>query len=403
VINLKKVVALLLALALVVVIIVSCKPAPAEKEVIKIGHLGLLSGAGAVAGRPILDGALLAVNEINEQGGVLGRKLVLISRDDGGRPEESVRLARELILKEGAQFIQGPFTDACNMAVSQVGKDLKTIILPYVAKTQRLLAPENFHPYIFQPSSNTIYEAGVPALYIAKHKEWKTIYAISPDYEYGRMQTGSFVDWIGKLRPDMQVEQAWPALFETDYTPYITKITASEPDVLFVVQWGGDFIALMKQAAEFKVFDKVKFVATVGENGSNEAAIALGKDYPEDVYADAMDLCYWPDTPEHKTYIEALKNLTGDPYPAGNSIQGYIGIQLLAAAIKKAGTTDTDSVIKALEGLTIDTPLGAMTMGNDHQLQRGEIFGFTKWTSDYPFVVLDQPELVSFNEVVQQR
>ena len=399
--NFKKLVALLVVIALVITA-ATCAPAPAEKEYIKIGHLGLLSGAGAVAGRPILDGALLAVNEINEQGGVLGRKLVLISRDDGGRPEESVRMARELVLREGAQFIQGPFTDACNMSVSQVGKELKTIVFPYVAKTHRLLAPENFHPYIFQPSTNTIYEAGVAALYIAQHKEWKTIYAISPDYEYGRMQTGSFVDWISKLRPDMQIEQAWPPLFETDYTPYITKIVESAPDVLFVVQWGGDFIALMKQAAEFKVFDKVKFVATVGENGSNEAAIALGKDYPESVYANAMDLCYWPDTPEHKAYIEALRNLTGDPYPAGNSIQGYIGIQLLAAAIEKAGTTETEAVIKALEGLTIDTPLGAMTMGKDHQLQRGQIFGFTKWTPDYPFVVLDQPELVPFDEVVKQ-
>lgn len=401
-VNLKKIVALLVSVTLVVTF-AACQPKPVEKGVIKIGHLGLLSGAGAVAGRPILDGALLAVNEINEQGGVLGKNLVLISRDDAGRPEESVRMARELILKEGAQFIQGPFTDASNMAVSQVGKELKTIILPYVAKTHRLLAPENFHPYIFQPSSNTIYEAGVPALYIAKHNEWKTIYTIAPDYEYGRMQTGSFVDWINKLRPDMQIEQAWPALFETDYTPYITKIAKSAPDVLFVVQWGGDFIAVMKQAAEFKVFDKVKFVATVGENGSNEAAIALGKSYPEGVYANAMDLAYWPDTPEHKAYIEALRNLTGDPYPAGNSIQGYIGIRLLVAAIKKAGTTDTEAVIKALEGLTIDTPLGPMTMGKDHQLQRGQIYGFTKWTPDYPFVVLDRPEIVPFNEIVKQR
>lgn len=279
-VNLKKILALLVAVTLMATFI-ACQPKPAEEEVIKIGHLGLLSGAGAVAGRPIQDGARLAIKEINEKGGVLGKELVLISRDTGGRPEEAVRMTRELILREGAQFIQGPFTDAENMAVSQVGKELKTIVLPYVAKTHRLLAPENFHPYIFQPSTNTIYEAGYPAKYVAEHKEWKTVFIIAPDYEYGHMQGGSFESWLNELRPDMTVEWALPPLFETDYTPYITRIAESAPDVLFVVQWGGDFIAVMKQAAEFGVFDKVKFVATVGENGSPEFAIALGEDYPD--------------------------------------------------------------------------------------------------------------------------
>ncbi len=398
--NSKKLLALLVAVILVVTF-AACQPKPAEKETIKIGHLGLLSGAGAVAGRPIQDGARLAVEEINEKGGVLGKELVLISRDTGGRPEEAVRMTRELILREGAQFIQGPFTDAENMSVSQVGKELKTIVFPYVAKTHRLLAPENFHPYIFQPSTNTIYEAGYPAKYIAEHKEWKSVYTIAPDYEYGQMQVESFVNWLTQLRPDMQIEQAWPPLFETDFTPYITKIMESEPDVLFVVQWGGDFISVMKQAAAFGLFDKVKFIATVGENGSPEFAIALGEDYPEGVLADAMDVLYWPDTPEHKAYIEALRNFTGELYPQGNSIQGYIGIKLLAAAIEKAGTTDTLKVIEALEGLTIDTPIGPLTMGKDHQLRRGMVWGFTKRTPDYPFVILDQIRYVPFEEVIK--
>lgn len=372
----------------------------AENE-IKIGFLGLLSGAGAVAGKPIQDGSRLAIKEINDQGGVLGMKLTLISRDTGGRPEEAVRMARELILKKEVQFIQGPFTDAENMSVSQVGKELKTIVLPYVAKTHRLLAPENFHPYIFQPSTNTIYEAGYPAKYVADNKEWKTVYTIAPDYEYGRMQTGSFVQYLSKLRPDIKIEQAWPPLFETDFTPYITKIIASKPDVLFIAQWGGDFVALMKQGAGFEMFSKIKFITTVGENGSPEFALALGKDYPEGVLADAMDVLYWPNTPEHKAYEDALKNVTGEPYQQGNSIQGYIGIKLLAEAIKKAGKIETMAVIKALEGLTIDTPLGKMTMGKDHQLRRGMIWGFTKRSPDYPFVVLDQIRMVPFSEVVK--
>jgi branched-chain amino acid transport system substrate-binding protein len=131
---------LFLVLSLVTLSLGACSGTTAAQpagEPIIVGHLGLLSGAGAVAGRPILDGAKLAAQEINLAGGVLGRQLVLISRDTGGRPEEAVRLARELIQRDGAQFIQGPFTDAENMAVSQVGKELRTIVLPYVARPTR--------------------------------------------------------------------------------------------------------------------------------------------------------------------------------------------------------------------------------------------------------------------------
>ena len=397
----KKLFLIVLPIVLVGSLVFSGCAAPKEeaKEII-IGHLGLLSGSGAVAGRPILDGARLAVDEINAAGGVLGARLVLVSRDDGGRPEESVRLARELILKDGAQFIQGPFTDACNMAVSQVGKELKTIIFPYVAKTQRLLSPEYFHPYIFQPSSNTLYEGGYAAMIVAKNPEWKSVFVIGPDYEYGRMQCGSFMSKLTELRPDVEFEQAWPALFATDFTPYVTRMVQTKPDVVFIAQWGGDFITLLKQMAAFHVFDVVHFVVTVGENGSPEAAIPLGTDYPEGVFANAMDVFYWPDTPEHRAYEKALADISGEPYPFGNAIQGYIGIKLLAAAIEKAGTTDSLAVVKALEGLTIDTPLGPMLMGKDHQLRRQTIWGYTKRVPEYPFVILDRIELVPYESVV---
>jgi branched-chain amino acid transport system substrate-binding protein len=114
-----------------------------------------------------------------------------------------------------------------------------------------------------------------------------------------------------------------------------------------------------------------------------------------------MDVLYWPDTPEHDAYVAALSAFTGEPYVAGNSIQGYIGIKLLAAAIEKAGSTDSDAVVKALEGLTIDTPLGPMTMGADHQLLRGMVWGYTKMGPDYPFAVLDQIGIVPYEDVVE--
>lgn len=367
---------------------------------IKIGFLGLLSGAGALAGRPIQDGARLAVEEINAAGGVLGQRLVLISRDTGGTPEEAVRLTRELILDEGCQFIQGPFTDAENMAVSAVSEELQTIMLPYVAKTDRLLSEEYFHPYVFQPSSSTLYEGGYAAIKTAELADAQTVVAIAPDYEYGHMQTTSFVNRLAELRPDMTVTEIYAPLFATDFTPYVTQIVDAAPDVLYIVQWGSDYVTVLKQLVAYDAFATIDFTVTVGENGSVETGLAMGADYPEGIFANAMDVLYWPDTPEHQAYEEALARFTGEPYTQGNTIQGYIGIMLLAAAIEKAGTTDTDAVVTALEGLTIDTPLGPMLMGEDHQLRRAMVWGYTKLTDEYPFAVLDQPELVDYDEVV---
>lgn len=369
---------------------------------IKVGFLGLLSGAGALSGRPIQDGAKLAVEEINAAGGVLGQRLVLISRDTGGSPEEAVRLARELILNEGAQFIQGPFTDAENMAVSAVSEELKTIMLPYVAKTYRLLSDEFFHPYVFQPSSSTWYEGGYAAIKAAELTEATTVVAIAPDYEYGHMQTESFVNRLAELRPDMTVEQIYAPLFAPDFTPYVTQIVDAEPDVLFICQWGSDYVTVLKQLVAFDALSAMDLVITVGENGSVETALAMGADYPEGILANGMDVLYWPETPEHQAYTEALALFTGEPYTQGNTIQGYIGIKLLVAAIEAAGTTETDAVVAAMEGLTFDTPLGPMTMRDDHQLLRGMVWGYTKLTDAYPFAVLDQIQYVPYEEVVEE-
>jgi len=372
-------------------------PTVSGKE-IKVGFIGILSGPGASAGKPFEDGAKLAVNEYNALGGVLGRKLKLVSRDSKGRPEEAVRVARELILKERVSYIVGPFTDAENMAVSQVSKELKTIIMPYTARTMNLLAPENFHPYVFQPSANSKYDGAVTAQFIFDNPEWKTVFIIGPDYDYGRQQAKYFKAALA-AKPDMKlVGEVFPKLFEGDFGPYITQILEKKPDVLHIIQWGGDFITLLKQCKTYGVFDVIKQVTTVGESGTPEICIALGEDFPEGIFANSMEVFYYPNTPEHIAYVEAMRKLTGEKYIAGGASQGYISVQFLAEATIKAGSTESIKVVKALEGLTIDTPIGKQTMGKDHQERRGWFWGLTKKVPQYPFVILDPIKYIPFED-----
>ena len=393
---------IILAIAMVATLFVLGTNPAVEAKAIRVGWIGILSGPGASAGKPILDGSQLAVNEINEQGGVkVGaskRQLELISRDSKGRPEEAVRVARELILKEKVDYIVGPFTDASNMAVSQVSKELKTIIMPYVAKTMNLLAPDNFHPYVFQPSSNTKYEAAVAAKFLLFNPRWQTVFLIAPDYEYGQSCVKEYQKILADKPQVKIVGVAMPKLFETDFSPYITQILQKKPDVLHVMQWGGDFVTLLKQCKTYGVSDVVKQVTTVGEDGTPELCIASGDAYPEGVYANSMEMFYYPETPEHMAYVEGMKKLTGEKYVSGYAIQGYIAVQFLAEATQQARSTKSLKVVEALEGLTVDTPVGKQTMGKDHQQRRGMFWGLSKAVPEYPFKILDPIEYVPFEE-----
>src|ERR1700720_573280 len=137
-------------------------------DTIKIGFPIPLSGPTAVYGEPILKGAQMAVEEINAKGGVLGRKLELLSRDSKANADEAVRLARELIIKDNVEFLSGTLTSAEAPAVSTIAKENKIVFVAPTAKTMLLTAPQNLHPYVFRVASNTLIEGRAAAGLLAK-------------------------------------------------------------------------------------------------------------------------------------------------------------------------------------------------------------------------------------------
>src|SRR5579859_5552622 len=152
---------------------------------IKIGFPIPLSGPTAVYGEPVVKGAEMAVNEINAKGGVLGRKLQLLSRDSKASADEAVRLARELIIKDNVDFLVGTLTSAEAPAVSTIAKENKIVFIAPAAKTVQLTSPKNLHPYIFRLSSNTDIDGSSGAAVIAGWKHVKRVATIAPDYAYG--------------------------------------------------------------------------------------------------------------------------------------------------------------------------------------------------------------------------
>lgn len=355
-------------------------PQASAQKTIKVGFPMILSGPGALFGEPALKGAQMYVEEVNAAGAVLGKRLELILRDTKGNADEAVRVSRELILKDNVDFLVGTLTSAEGPAVSTIAKDNKIVFIAPIPKTDQLTAPANLHPYVFRTASNTTIEGRTAAEIVAK---WglKRVATISPDYAYGQDVTKAFVEHLKKIKPDVEiVDQQWPKLGEADYTPFINAQMGKKPDAVFSSLWGGHFLTFAKQAKPLGYFDAVKYnFIGAGEAASIESARTMGAEYPVGIWGNTYDVNDWPNGPAaHKDYIQRLKAYTKEENPSSWPITGYVAMQVLAEGIKKAGSTDSDKVAKALLDLTVDTPIGKQTLrAKDHQANRGQFWGKT--------------------------
>ena len=382
--------AMLLALALAAPMV-----AEAQKP-IKVGVPLPLSGPPALFGDPASKGAQMYVDELNAKGGVLGRKIELIIRDSKADANEAVRVAREMILKDNVDFLMGTLTSAEGPAVSVVAKENKIVFIAPIPKTDQLTAPDKLHPYVFRIAANTTMEGRSAAEIVAKWPVTK-VATIAFDYAYGQDVTKAFVDHIKKIKPSVQiVDQQWPKLGEQDYNPFINAQMAKKPEAIVSSIWGGFFVTYAKQGKALGMFDAVKYnFIGLGEAATPETTKSMGADYPVGIWGNSYDAFYWGETPAHRDYTAKLSKYLKDEYPSSWAIQGYTGMQFLAEAIKKAGSTDSDKVSKALLGLTIDTPIGKQTIREkDHQANRGQLYGKTVMDPKYPFPIMKPLEYV---------
>ena len=366
---------------------------------IKIGFPMPLSGPTAVYGVPITKGAEMAIADINAKGGVLGRKLQLIPRDSKANADEAVRLAREMIIKDNVDFLSGTLTSAEAPAVSTIAKENKVVFVAPTAKTMLLTAPQNLHPYVFRIASNTLIEGRTAAGIMAKWTDVKRVATIAPDYAYGRDAVAAFVEYIKKLRPDIEiVDQQWPKLGEPDFTAFITAQMGKKPDAVECNVFGGDFVSLVKQATPLGYFKAIKSRMVDGaEVGTVDEAEALGADYPVGIWSDSYDPVVWGEgePAEHRAYIDKLKKSMNNQHGSGWAIVGYQSIVAIAEGVKKAGSTDSDKVSKALEGLTFDTPVGKRTFNaKTHETEAGEFWSQMVKDPKSPIAIMKKAEYV---------
>ena len=311
-----------------------------------------------------------------------------------------------MIIKNNVDFLSGTLTSAEAPAVSTIAKENKIVFVAPTAKTMLLTAPQNLHPYIFRVASNTLIEGRTGAALMAKWQDVKKVATIAPDYAYGRDAVGAFVEYIKKLRPDIEiVDQEWPKLGEPDFTAFITAQMGKKPDAVFCDVFGGDFVTLAKQATPLGYFKMIQNrLIDGGEVGTVDLAEALGADYPFGIISDAYDPVVWGEgePPEHKEYVEKLKKAMKSENGSGWAIVGYQSIAAIAEGIKKAESTDSDKVAQALAGLTFDTPVGKRTFNaKTHETETGEFWSEMVKDPKVPFAVMKKPEYIDPKPLLQ--
>jgi branched-chain amino acid transport system substrate-binding protein len=362
---------------------------PAAADDIRIGVLYPLTGGAAAFGEPALIGHNMLIEEINAAGGIDGRQLVSIERDSQGNPEAATAAARELITRENVDFLVGGLTSAEGLAISEVSRAEEVIYIAAIPKTISLIEPERFHQYVFRTAANTNYEGGAAAQ-IAVQNGWNKICTLLFDYAYGWDLDRGFKRVTDRDMPDAEfVLELRPRLGTTDWSQYITQLMGADCDVVFGNLFGSHFIGFAQQAAPFGLFDRLE-VIMAGEVGSVEIARQMGDEMPEGLWTNAYELFYSPVGPKHEAFMERLRERTGEEHTLSWPVVGYVGTQFLVEAIREAGSTDTQDVIEALRGLTIDTPVGEQTINPDtHEANRGQFWGPMKSSDDYPFKVIE--------------
>jgi branched-chain amino acid transport system substrate-binding protein len=340
------------------------------QDTIKIGELNSYKTQSAFLD-PYKKGMELALDEVNSKGGVLGKKLELVVRDDGTNPGEAVRVAEELVTREGVVMIAGTFLSHIGLAVTNFAAQKKVFFLAAEPLTDKITW-QNGNRYTYRLRATTYMQTAMlmPAAIAAKKKRWALVY---PNFEYGQSAAENFKALLKKAQPDVEfvTEQA-PPLGKIDAGAVAQAIDDAKPDAIFNVLFGGDLAKFVREGNTRGVFKDRPVVSLL--SGEPEYLDPLKDETPVGWIVTGYP---WDKikTPAHTAFVDAYQKKFSD-YPRLGSVVGYVTIKSIAAGIAKAKSTDTEKLIEAFAGLQLDSPFGPFSYrASDHQATMGAYVG----------------------------
>ncbi|OZI22295.1 ABC transporter substrate-binding protein [Bordetella genomosp. 7] len=339
---------------------------------IRIGEINSYKAIPAFLA-PYKMGWQLAQEQINAQGGVLGRPLQVIWRDDNGNPGDSVRAAQELISREKVELLFGGFLSHTGLALTDFAKQRKVFFLAAEPLTDKITWQDgNRYTYRLRPSTWMHVAALAPKALALRKQRWALVY---PNYEYGQSAIATFKAMMTSFQPDIEfvAEQAVP-LGKIDAGAVVQALADARPDAIFNVLFAADLTRFVREGNTRGLFENRAVVSVL--TGEPEYLEPLGADTPEGWIVTGYPW-YAIDTPQHKAFADAYRKRFNET-PKVGSVVGYASLMSIAAGIKRAGSTDTEKLVEAFSGLQLESPFGPITYRPiDHQSTMGVYVGVT--------------------------
>ena len=342
------------------------------QQTIKIGEINSYKAQPAFL-MPYKNGWNLALDQVNAAGGVLGKKLEVVSRDDNANPGDSIRVAQELIAREQVQLLFGGYLSNTGLALTDFAKQKRIFFLAAEPLTDKIVwADGNKYTYRLRPSTYMQVAMLVPEAAKLKKKRWALVY---PNYEYGQSAAATFKKLLKAAQPDVEfvTEQATP-LGNLDAGATVQALADAKSDAIFNVLFSADLGKFVREGNTRGLFKDRSVVSLL--TGEPDYLDPLGAEAPVGWIVTGYPW-YSIDTAANRKFVADYEARYHD-YPRLGSVVGYAAMMSIASGLKKAGSTDPDKLAAAFKGLNVDTPFGPITYRpQDNQSTMGAFVGVT--------------------------
>ncbi len=370
------------------IMIIACMfviaPSSLAAKVLKIGIVDCYSGPASTYTNDVRDGFKLEVKKINAAGGILGRKIEVLTRDSKFKVDLGLSAAKELIYRENVDIMMGTINSALALAISNICKKEKVPFFVTFSKSAKITGAKG-HRYVFSITENTALAGKAAAAGLAK-KPYKKYWIAGDDYEYGHAIADGVWSNLKKMKPGVELlGQSWWKVGEPDFTPYITAILSAKPDAVIVATGGRDCVPFLKAAKATGFNERVPFFMHTATELSTLKP--LGLQAPEGVIGTSNYFFYYPETTANKSFVKKFETAYSRK-PAVGAVYGFLAAKFIFGAYKKAGKVDTEKFIDNVEGMWVNSPVGKVTMrAYDHQAMLPMFMGVTKKVAGYDFLI----------------
>jgi urea transport system substrate-binding protein len=332
--------------------------AGADGDTIKVGILHSLSGTMAISEVTVRDSELLAIDEINRSGGVLGKQIEPVIEDGASDWPTFAEKAQKLISEDGVAATFGGWTSASRKAMLPVFERNRALLF-YPVQYEGL----EQSPYIFYSGATTNQQI-IPGLEYLKEQGARSLFLVGSDYVFPRTANKEIKAWARENGMEILGEEYTP-LGHTEYGTLISKLQEARPDAVFNTLNGDSNVAFFKQLKGAGVSARDMPVMSVSV--AEEEVAGIG---PENVAGHPVAWNYYQttDTPENRRFVRAFRARYGDDRVTSDPMEaGYVQVHIWAKAVEKAGSTDPEKVKEAARGLTFDAPEGRVTVDQENQ------------------------------------